>query len=82
MLSFDSRSKEHLLAGHIPEAMAKIEQAAPGTLESHPRVKLQLQCQQSVEMVCSPCCLRVLNMLIAHYKLSKQRLYVYGFQSL
>ena len=44
--------QEHLLAGQIPEAMAAIEQAAPGTLDSHPRIKFRLQCQQFVEMVC------------------------------
>ncbi len=39
------------MAGQLPEAMAAIEQAAPGTLDSHPQVKFQLQCQQFVEMV-------------------------------
>ena len=43
--------QQRLVAGQIPEAMATIEQAAPGTLESHPRIKFQLQCQQFVEMV-------------------------------
>ena len=43
--------QEHVVAGQIPEAMAVIEQAAPGTLESHPRIKFQLLCQQFVEMV-------------------------------
>jgi len=71
-VEFRRQVQEHLLAGHIPEAMATIEQAAPGTLDSHPRVKFQLQCQQFVEMVCTPCCLRALNKLFAHYKLSKQ----------
>lgn len=50
-VEFRRQVQEHLLAGHIPEAMATIEQAAPGTLDSHPRVKFQLQCQQFVEMV-------------------------------
>lgn len=43
--------QEHVVAGQIPEAMAVIEQAAPGTLDSHPRIKFQLLCQQFVEMV-------------------------------
>ena len=70
-VEFRRQVQEHLLAGQIPEAMATIEQAAPGTLDSHPRVKFQLQCQQFVEMVCTPC-LRISHMLSAHYKLSKQ----------
>lgn len=41
----------HLVAGQLAEAMATIEQAAPGTLDSHSRIKFQLQCQQFVEMV-------------------------------
>lgn len=43
--------QQHIVAGQIPEALAIIEQAAPGTLGSHPRIKFQLQCQQFVEMV-------------------------------
>ena len=43
--------QQHVVAGQIPEAMAVIEQAAPGTLDSHPRLKFQLLCQQFVEMV-------------------------------
>lgn len=43
--------QQHVVAGQIPEALALIEQAAPGTLGSHPRIKFQLQCQQFVEMV-------------------------------
>lgn len=43
--------QEHIVAGQIPQAMAVIEQAAPGTLGSHPRIKFQLLCQQFVEMV-------------------------------
>ena len=43
--------QEHLVAGRIAEAMETVEQAAPGTLDSHPRIKFQLQCQQFVEMV-------------------------------
>lgn len=43
--------QQHIVAGQISEALAVIEQAAPGTLGSHPRVKFQLQCQQFVEMV-------------------------------
>ena len=43
--------QQHIVAGQIPEALATIEQAAPGTLSSHPRIKFQLQCQQFVEMV-------------------------------
>lgn len=46
--------QEHVVAGQIPEAMAVIEQAAPGTLDSHPRIKFQLLCQQFVEMVRGP----------------------------
>ncbi len=75
-VEFQRQVQEHLLAGHIPEAMATIEQAAPGTLDSHPRVKFQLQCQQFVEMVCTPC-LRISNMMFAHYQLSKQCLHVH-----
>lgn len=33
------------------DAIAAVERECPGTLESHPRVKFQLQCQQFVEMV-------------------------------
>ena len=43
--------QQHIVAGLIPEALAMIEQAAPGTLGNHPRIKFQLQCQQFVEMV-------------------------------
>lgn len=43
--------QRHVVAGRIPEALAVVEQAAPGTLSSHPRIKFQLQCQQFVEMV-------------------------------
>ena len=46
--------QQHIVAGQIPEALAMIEQAAPGTLGSYPRINFQLQCQQFVEMV-SPC---------------------------
>lgn len=37
------------------DAITAVNEAAPGTLESHPRVKFQLQCQHFVEMV-GYCC--------------------------
>lgn len=57
--------QEHVVAGRIAEAMAVIEQAAPGTLDSHPRIKFQLQCQQFIEMVGT----QVQNTCIARVKL-------------
>lgn len=74
-VEFRRQVQEHLLAGHIPEAMATIEQAAPGTLDSHPRVKFQLQCQQFVEMVCSPCCLELSKMQFAQYTLFEHTMF-------
>lgn len=40
-----------IAAGRMLEAINAVSEAAPGTLESHPRVKFQLQCQHFVEMV-------------------------------
>ena len=51
--------QERIAAGHMLEAIAAVEEAAPGTLESHPRVKFQLPCPQFVEMVRS--CWLLLN---------------------
>lgn len=45
------RVQEHIHAGRTLDAIAAVEEAAPGTLDSHPRIKFQLQCQQFVEMV-------------------------------
>ena len=60
--------QECIAAGRMLEAIAAVEEAAPGTLESHPRVKFQLQCQQFVEMVCSCWLLLIVHSLDDTYE--------------
>lgn len=52
--------QDHIRCGQIDPAIHLVEQLAPGTLASHPRVAFRLHCQKFIELVCKlcyiPCC--------------------------